>query len=356
MSTDSPARIRTLALFQKRLEGDDALLKLARRRFREAGLGAEFYAETREEVDHLLRFRPFEEPVALHLGRGLDLFDSRVRREITGLARDFRGHVFGIVVHDQPEAAGRFDDYLSLLAEIDREFGLTPGAPMLFVEYAAGLEAGVFTEVFRRSRRLGHVSACIDIGHLAMREARLSYARRYPGRDIFSLTPGDPLLPRCIAGIQDSLDDAGRAVFSIVRELTDIGKPLHYHLHDGHPLSTASPFGISDHLSFLGSIRLPFEHEGSRDLPLAFGAGGLSRVIAGSLRNAAPVSYSLEIHPTGESAHLGDASDLFRHWSDRTNAEKTNHWLRLLAENHRLLRGILRNLTDPSTPHKGETL
>ena len=44
-----------------------------------------------------------------------------------------------------------------------------------------------------------------------------------------------------------------------------LGKPVHLHLHDGHPLWTHSPFGISDHLSFLDELpigglvpRLPF--------------------------------------------------------------------------------------------------
>ena len=35
------------ALFQQRLSGDDALLRLAERRFREAGMPAEVYAENR---------------------------------------------------------------------------------------------------------------------------------------------------------------------------------------------------------------------------------------------------------------------------------------------------------------------
>lgn len=42
---------RILALFQKRIEGDDALLQLAGLRFKEAGLGTEFYAETTAELD-----------------------------------------------------------------------------------------------------------------------------------------------------------------------------------------------------------------------------------------------------------------------------------------------------------------
>ena len=46
-----------LGLFQKRFEGDDALLELARRRFEQAGLGAEMYAGTPEELEWMLRDR-----------------------------------------------------------------------------------------------------------------------------------------------------------------------------------------------------------------------------------------------------------------------------------------------------------
>src|SRR5512136_1435452 len=103
-------RIKTLALFQKRVEGDDALLELARLRFRKAGLGTEFYAETRSELDHLLRFRPGKNPVALHLSRGTNLFGDQDRTEITALARDFRVVLFGIIVHDQADVPERFEN------------------------------------------------------------------------------------------------------------------------------------------------------------------------------------------------------------------------------------------------------
>jgi hypothetical protein len=52
MSSRSPADSRPLtvpplhALFQRRVDGDDALLRLARLRFEQAGLAAEVYADT----------------------------------------------------------------------------------------------------------------------------------------------------------------------------------------------------------------------------------------------------------------------------------------------------------------------
>jgi len=41
-------KYKTLGLFDKRIEGDDRLLELARLRFRQAGLGAELHAGSPE--------------------------------------------------------------------------------------------------------------------------------------------------------------------------------------------------------------------------------------------------------------------------------------------------------------------
>lgn len=59
------------ALFQRRVEGDDALLELAGLRFAQAGLAAEVYAGTPGELEHVLRFLPPHPylPV-VHLNRG----------------------------------------------------------------------------------------------------------------------------------------------------------------------------------------------------------------------------------------------------------------------------------------------
>ena len=46
------------ALFQRRVAGDDSLLKLAGLRFAQMGLAAELYADTPEELEHVLRFVP----------------------------------------------------------------------------------------------------------------------------------------------------------------------------------------------------------------------------------------------------------------------------------------------------------
>jgi len=41
----------------------------------------------------------------------------------------------------------------------------------------------------------------------------------------------------------------------------------------------------------------------------------------------------LEIHQVEGRLPLGDASRLFAHWRDLTNAERMNYWLSVLGEN-----------------------
>ena len=122
-----------------------------------------------------------------------------------------------------------------------------------------------------------------------------------------------------------------------------LGKPVHFHLHDGHPLSAFSPFGVPDHLSFLAEIPLNFEHRGRLTTPHMFGPAGLAQIAGKAIEviGRERVSFTLEIHPTNERLSLGDVSPMFTHWVDKTNAEKMNHWLSVLSENHRLLKSSL---------------
>jgi hypothetical protein len=136
-----------------------------------------------------------------------------------------------------------------------------------------------------------------------------------------------------------SVGSALPAVLDLIRVLGSLGKPLHFHLHDGHPLSTFSPFGVSDHLSFLAEIPLPFEYRGRRSAPLMFGPDGLAQIVKQAVERVppAPVSFTFEIHPTFERRPLDDAAQLFAHWSDKANAERMNHWLWTIASNQRLI-------------------
>ncbi|GAB4388627.1 MAG: hypothetical protein Kow0025_09040 [Thermodesulfovibrionales bacterium] len=322
-----------LALFQKRVEGDDALLELARLRFSEAGLGAEFYAETPEELGGLLAFRPPGLPAAAHLGRGLDLFSEEGRRLVLRFARAFRGEVMGLVVHDQPEAGARLDEYVGVLRELERALG--DGGPLLFVEYAAHLDRRLYLEVFRRLGAGGRVGACVDAGHLGLRRVREAFEERRPGEDVFALS--DERAEVVVDDLNQAVASASAAVVEAVAAIGGTGRPIHLHLHDGHPLAGRLLGGLADHHGFLETPALP----GGRALPMMFGLRGLRAIAAAALGVPAGVSMSLEVHDTGGRLPLRGGAGLFSRWTDLTNAERMNHWLDALRKNHLLLLGAL---------------
>ena len=329
-----------IALFQKRVEGDDALLDLAGLRFKEGGLGTEFYAEIPMELKRLLRFKPTPEaPAIVHLSRGINLFEEESHLLIYEFAGSFKDQVFGLVIHDQTEITTRFEDYLAVVRKMESRLREVQVSPYLFIEYAVGLEPECFIELFRAVPELDRVSACIDIGHIGLWQTRAAYSRNHPGKDVCALTPHDPGLPEMIEDIQGAVRSALDTVLNVIQALGHLGKPLHFHLHDGHPLSTLSPFGISDHLSFMDEIPIPFEYKGKRFLCPMFGPSGLLRIITESLRQLGSdrVSFSLEIHPTEGRLPLGNASHLFNHWEDKGNAERMNYWLSILLQNHQIV-------------------
>jgi phosphoglucan,water dikinase len=328
---------RVMGLFQKRIEGDDALLSLAQLRFRQAGLGAEYYAETPEELEHLLKFRPSDgAPAVVHLARGIDLFRDEDRRRVADFSGRFSGRIYGMVLHDQKEIIDRIDDYAALLSGLETD--MKKNACYLFIEYASGLAPETFVTLFEKIRRLARVSCCIDTGHLGLHCAHAFHAAHHPGRDMFSIKPDDPSLSLFIENIQASVESAPDGVLSLIRKLVALGKPLHFHLHDGHPLSVSSPFGVSDHLSFFEKIPIPFQHGGKNFLSPMFGPSGLSRIVAEALKiGKEKVSFTIEIHPSEARLSLGDAAHLFGHWKDKGNAERMNCWLSEIAANSRLV-------------------
>lgn len=331
---------RILGLFQKRIDGDDALLQLAALRFREARMGAEYYSDSVGELEWLLRFRPFHDaPAVAHLSRDINIFDGSARQLIVDFARSFTGRIYGLVVHDQKDVPSRMSDYIAALRELNSRLSEIDGAPFLFIEYAAGLDPVDFLNIFKEAADLELVSACLDVGHLGLWQTRTEYSRRQPGEDIFRLKPENPELINLIEDVESSVASALEKVLFVIRELGSGGKPLHIHLHDGHPLYASSPFAVSDHLSFLSEIAIPFEYHGKKSLPPMFGRSGLSLIAQEALTRPGPekVSFSFEIHPVEGRLPLDNASYLFTHWVDKGNAERMNFWLSVIAKNQRLL-------------------
>lgn len=322
------------ALFEQPYAGDEALLALMRLRFEQAGLGAELHARDPAGLERVLGFAPdAAAPPTVHLDRALDLLDDADRAAIAGFVHRFDGRIAGFVVHDQRSMAGRTDALVDALRALDDDVrGLRA---MVWLEYAAGHPLDWFAEVGARVSDLPRVGQCVDIGHVGLHAAHRALARAHPDLDFGRLRSDDDLLAGRVDAVEAATEAALPAVLRLVRHLSVPGKPLHLHLHDAHPLVP----GLSDHRSFLTRLPVPFVHRGRRSLPTMYGPQGLRTIVDTAIAAAhgTPPSLMLEIHQTAGRRPLDDAAPLFAHWSDPTNAERTNHRLAVLSENARLL-------------------
>jgi len=326
------------ALFQQRIDGDDALLKLAGLRFAQMGTAAEVYADSPDQLEYVLQFVPSHARLPIvHLSRRVNVLHGRDRAVVREFADRFAGRVAGLVVHDKREMAGNTDRLLAAMRELNTHLCQRPGSPLVFLEYAAGLDRGWFIEVAERLQAAERVSCCIDVGHIGLRQATATFERRHPGLDLKKLSPMDDRLPGLVADVQDAVGSALPHVLEVIGALGRLGKHVHFHLHDGHPLIP----GLRDHFSFLTRLPIPFSYEGRRSLSTMYGPGGLASIVSTATGTCAPqgVSFTFEIHQVEGRLPLGDAAWLFSHWQDTTNAERMNHWLSVLSENALLISG-----------------
>ena len=328
-------------LFQRRVAGDDALLELAALRFAQTGLAAELYADTPAELEHVLRFvPPHPYRPTVHLNRGINVLTEPGRAVVGEFADRFAGRIAGLVVHDKYEMGQQTDRLLTAMRELDARLRQRPGGPLVFLEYAAGLEPGWFVEVAERLRDAERVSCCIDIGHLGVRQASARFGRSHPGLSLGSLSPQDGRLADLAADVQQAVGSARQDVLDVIRSVGSVGKHVHFHLHDGHPLIQ----GLPDHFTFLTRLPVPFSYQGRRSLSMMYGPGGLAAIVSAATMACRPeaVSFTLEIHQVEGRLPLADAARLFTRWRDLTNAERMNYWLSVLGENALLVSQGLR--------------
>jgi hypothetical protein len=334
-----PAPKLLAMLIKQGIEGDDALLRLAQVRFEEAGLGAELYPVSPEQLQQQLPFRPAGRPCTVHLPRSINLLQPEARSQVIEFALRSAGRVLGMIVHDHARFADRPNETGAAFREMERQLAEVANVPLLFVEYAAGLPLEFFASLFETTRDLRHLAACVDVSHVGIQVCRDGYAKIFPGVDICSLKSAPDLAGR-MEGIQQAVYEALPAVIGLVKRLARLGKPLHFHLHDGHPLSTLSRYGVSDHLSFLQEIRLPLSMHGRQQVGGMFGPAGLGEIVRTALGGlpADRLSFMLEVHPQEGRTPLGVHASLFTDWKDSTNAERMNYWLDMLLRNAVLLR------------------
>ena len=284
------------ALFQQRVSGDDALLRLARLRFAQMGVSAEVYADTPDQLEHVLRFAPAEPRLpVVHMNRGVSLLQDQGREAVREFAGRFAGRITGLVVHDRRDMGELAEDWLAAMRELDIFLGQKAPGVTLFVEYAAGLELGRFTAIAEHLRDAAHVSICIDVGHVGIRQAGARFAERHPDVSLGHLGVTDARLPGLVADVQDAVGAAVGDVCEVIRSVGRLGKPVHFHLHDGHPLVP----GLADHFSFLTRLPIPFSYEGRRSLSTLYGPGGLDTIVSTAIR-ACPAACRL-LHDRGSS-------------------------------------------------------
>jgi hypothetical protein len=320
------------ALFNQRYTGDDALLKLARLRFAQEGLAAETYADTPDALDRVLGYVPPHPRLpTVHLNRALNLLREPDRAQVAEFATRFAGRLSGMVVHDQPDMGAQTDALVAGLQELGSQLAAVPGAPGVFLEYAARLEPDWFVEVAERVKDVDRISFCIDLGHVGNRQAAAAFGRDHPGLSLASLSPGDDRLPALVSDVEAAVASARPDVLDMTRSIGRLGKHLHFHLHDGHPLIA----GLPDHFTFLRRLPIPFSHDGREALPMLYGPAGLAAIVAAATEACGldRLSFTLEIHQVEGRLPLGDAEGLFRDWPDITNAERMNNWLSVLTQN-----------------------
>ena len=323
-------------LFQRRVAGDDALLELAGLRFAQMGLAAEAYADSPDELEHVLQFVPPHPYLpTVHLNRGVNVLDDGGRAVVGEFADRFAGRIAGLVVHDKREMEARTDRLLTVMRELDKRLCERPGGPFVFLEYAAGLEPEWFVEVAERLQDAERVSCCIDVGHVGIRQASAWFMRSHPGLSLRNLSPEDGRLPDLVADVQDAVGRAVQDVLDVTHSIGSLGKHVHFHLHDGHPLIP----GLPDHFTFLRRLPIPFSYQDRRSLSMMYGPEGLASIVSAATEACRPhrASFTLEIHQVEGRLPLADAARLFPHWRDTTNAERMNYWLSVLGENAMLV-------------------
>jgi len=331
------------ALFQTRYAGDDALWELARLRFAEAGMPAELYAETPDQLERILVRLPEHRTLpTVHLDRSLDVLMSVTRERIAQYTDRFAGRLAGVVVHDQVGMDRRIPDVVAAM----RELGRRSAGPHIYLEYAAGMELEDFAKLGEGLADAERAGVCIDIGHVGIRHSRTALARGLPPAiEARALTPRHPRLADVVAEVDRASRSALPALLELIQRIGSAGTRVHFHLHDGHPLIP----GLADHFGFLTRVPIAVEYDGRRSLDQLYGPDGLRSILRTAVDSCGSrLSLTLEVHQCEGRLPLGDAAGLFRHWPDRTNAERLNYWLSHIAQNQLLVTRAL-----PGSP--GET-
>jgi hypothetical protein len=256
------------------------------------------------------------------------------------MAEAGEGRLLGMILHDRPEMGANEEQTVSALQALDQALGTLPNAPILFLEFGCTLSLEAYDRLIASVSALPLISSCIDIGHIGLTAVQVHFEAK-TGVELSTLR-GQSLAPDLLPPLHEAMAAALPAVTSLIQSVGCHGKPLHLHLHDGHPLSTLSRWGVSDHLSFLQPLSIEVEGQPTLLEPGIFGVGGLQQILHSVTRkDMPPASLAIEIHPQPGRTPLGRFEPLFHHWEDRSGAEAMNAWIDTLQATTLLIQGLL---------------
>jgi hypothetical protein len=294
-----------------------------------------------EALLHLMGFLPFGEPIMVHLPRWVNLQERDHRDFLKKMLRIGGEKVQGFVVHDNMNVQNHPDHVLSAFEAFQNVMSDCAPDKQFFYEYAAGADPDAYAELFERAEAFSNISPCIDVGHVGTRTIRHHYAEHHSGVNVCSFRAWDEGLENLWPEVQTSVDQALPAVLNLIKRMGKIDKPLHFHLHDGHPISHLSPYGVSDHLSFEQRIDLPFKIKNRKSIGGMFGIAGLKKIIKTIDTHVvhSRCTATLEYHEQDQRKDLAEDADLFSHWKDTHHAEKMLHWCSALERGAELVAG-----------------
>ena len=330
-------------LLNYHIKGDEALLYLGRDRYERAEMGAEIHPASPEHLRSILKFTPAGVRSTVHLPYAVTLDYDTI-----ALIRDFvvagGEKISGYVLHDTLFYATDLAAGLDIIRRLNMALTGWSGA-VVHIEYAVGLPFAVFRELAEGISELDNIGICVDIGHIGINATAAAYAELNPGVDVKRLKPGADVTSAVYADIALAVQNGRKFAFDYIESLVNIGVKMHFHLHDGHPLSTFSPYGVCDHLPFFWEIPTLLPDIGS--VGGIYGVSGLKRVLEIVLvaNNQSQMSYTIEIHPQPGQKELEPGQrGYFSGWTDLTNARAMNFWMDIVIQNAVIFQDLCREI------------
>lgn len=330
-------------LLNYHIEGDEALLHLGRDRYERAGIGAELHPATPKDLVKMLRFAPLGRTSTVHLPYSIVL-----DHDDTDTIRDFvmagGRKISGYVLHDSMFYRDDLDTGIELLKKLSKKLEGKTDAHVC-VEYAVGLPFEVYFELVTRVKDLPNIGICTDIGHLGMNATDYKFYRKHPSIYVRDLKPNPDMKLETYYKIEEACIAGREYALKYIDDICKSGNYVHFHLHDGHPMSTFSPYGVCDHIPLFWEIPTLLPEIGA--VGGIYGVSGLRKVLESALTHIPEGmrTFTFEIHPqAGKTMIENQSLGYFSGWKDLTNAYKMNFWMDLVIQNCMLFKNICRDI------------